>query len=143
MGTKASIAEQWNDGWRGYYVHSDGGPNVTGLALVKMIRERGAVATFACAAQAPQGWSHFPDEPAVHHDDPFILDGDDELKVYRGEDWGDSGCRRFIRVATIDPRAPDAVPTMFALDLRRDEVASEDPAYVDLNQHLRLLPPVP
>ena len=73
MGTRACIARRDGDGWSGVYVHGDGGPEHTGRALVEMVRERGADATLEHAATAPQGWTHFPDEPSIYHTEPFVI----------------------------------------------------------------------
>ena len=71
MSTRACIARRDGDSsWTGYYVHSDGYPDHTGRVLVEMVRDMGAEAVLAYAATAPQGWTHFPDEPSVYHDEP-------------------------------------------------------------------------
>jgi hypothetical protein len=121
MSTRACIAQRDGDSsWAGYYVHSDGYPRHTGRMLVEMVRAMGAEAVLEHAAGAPQGWTRFPDEPSVYHDEPFIMTpqqdggaewlylitGDHEIKVYSGAPWGEPNRRKFTRVGTIDPTHP-------------------------------------
>lgn len=144
MGTKACIARHEDSGWSGYYVHSDGGPEHTGRIVVEMFRDRGAEAVLQYAAQAPQGWTRFPDEPSIYHDEPFTItpeqDGGvewvylidmDRISVYRGEAWGEPGCRRFERLTIIDPQDPDAVRAMTALSGPRLDPDELTPYAVD------------
>jgi hypothetical protein len=129
MSTKACIARPDGTSWRGYYVHSDGYPDYTGRVIVEMGRALGLDTVFDHAATAPQGWTHFPDEPSIHHDEPFIISPDQDagiewlyllqatggIAVYRAEGWDDPDLRRFTHLATIDPRHPGAVADMAAL----------------------------
>ncbi len=113
MSTRACIARPDGDSWRGIYVHGDGYPSALGVTLVALVRGRGVAAVLALAERAPQGWTRFPDEPSVYHDEPYIITADDcpgniEWLYVLSEDGA-------ITVYGLDPIAPftdDIVTTL-------------------------------
>src|SRR5688572_11968342 len=129
MSTKACIARPDGTSWWGYYIHSDGHPDYTGRVIVEMARARGVRAVLEHAARAPQGWTRFPDEPSIYHDEPFLVSPeqdagiewlylaqpDSSIAVYRATGWGDPDLRRYTHLATIDPWHPSALADMTAL----------------------------
>jgi hypothetical protein len=129
MSTRACIARTIGPTWLGYYVHSEGQPSWTGRAVVELARAAGTCAVWERAAQAPQGWTQFPDEPSIYHDEPFIispeehggiewlylLEGGGTVLVYRADHRIDRGPDDYTHVGTIDLSHPDAVADMVAL----------------------------
>jgi hypothetical protein len=129
MSTKACIARPDGNAWTGYYIHSDGYPDYTGTAIVRLARANGIDAVWQHAATAPQGWTRFPDEPSIYHEEPFILspeqhagiewlyllEADGKIAVYRAQEWADPDLRHYQHLAIIDPRHPGALADMMAL----------------------------